>query len=101
STTVAPLWSWPARWAVREEMERQHIPGLSVAVAVGGRIRWSAGFGLADLEQAVPARPATIYRLASISKPITAVAILQQAERGALDLDAPIQRYVPSFPEKP
>lgn len=97
---VSPLWSWPASWAVREEMDRQGIPGLSVAVATEGRIRWSAGFGLADLEQAVPARPTTIYRLASISKPITAVATFQLAERGAIDLDAPIQRYVPSFPEK-
>jgi len=49
----------------------------------------------------VPATPASVYRLASVAKPITATAVLQLAERGKLDLDAPIQRYVPGFPEKP
>jgi CubicO group peptidase (beta-lactamase class C family) len=99
-TSLGPLWSWPARWAVRQEMDSRGIPGLSLAVAIDGQIRWSAGFGLADVENDVPARPTTVYRLASVSKPITAVAVLQLAERGVIDLDAPIQRYVPSFPEK-
>ena len=94
-----PLWIWPARWAVRDEMAHRRIPGLSVAVATGDRLRWSEGFGLADLENDVPVRPTTVFRMASISKPITAVAVLQLAERGRIDLDEPIQRYVPSFPE--
>jgi CubicO group peptidase (beta-lactamase class C family) len=64
-------------------------------------LRWSAGYGLADIENDVPATPASVYRLASVAKPITATAVLQLAERGRLDLDAPIQRYVPDFPEKP
>ena len=49
----------------------------------------------------MPATAASVYRLASVAKPITATAVLQLAERGRLDLDAPIQRYVPDFPEKP
>lgn len=82
-------------------MTAQRIPGLSVAVAVDNEVRWERGYGFADLENCVAATPATVYRLASVSKPITAAAVLQLAEQGRLDLDAPIQRYVPSFPVKP
>jgi len=86
---------------IRAEMERQRIPGLSVAVVLENELRWSEGFGFADIENQVPAKATTVYRLGSISKPITAVAVLQLAERGTLDLDAPIQRYCSAFPAKP
>jgi serine beta-lactamase-like protein LACTB len=86
---------------VRQEMARQKIPGLSIAVAERGRLAWSAGFGLADIENRVPVKAETVFRLGSISKPITAVAAMQLWEEGKLDLDAPVQKYVPSFPEKP
>ena len=59
-----------------------------------------AGYGLADVENSVPAKAETAYRLASVTKPMTAVTVLRLAEQGKLDLDAPIQRYVPSFPDK-
>ena len=85
---------------ISSEMARQNIPGLSVAVVTDGRLRWAAGYGLADLENFVPAKAGTVYRLGSISKPITAVAVMQLAERGRLDLDAPVQKYCPAFPEK-
>ena len=86
--------------AINVAVHRYGIPGISAAVAVGGGVRFSAGYGLADVENAVPASPFTVYRLASVSKPITAVAVLQLAAKGKLDLDAPIQRYVPAYPEK-
>ncbi|MCP5112202.1 MAG: beta-lactamase family protein, partial [bacterium] len=86
---------------VSRAMEREKIPGLSVAVAIDGEFRWSRGFGLSDVENNVPATADTMFRLASISKPITAVAVMQLAEQGKLDLDAPIRQYVPSFPAKP
>jgi CubicO group peptidase (beta-lactamase class C family) len=82
-------------------MQHLGVPGLSAAVVVERELRWSAGFGLADVENAVTATPATVYRLASVSKPITATAVLALWEKGRLDLDAPIQRYVPAFPVKP
>lgn len=82
------------------EMSRQGIPGLSAAIAVDARLAWSNGFGLADVENNVPAKAVTVYRTASVGKSITAVAAVQLAERGKLDLDAPVQRYCPSFPEK-
>jgi len=81
-------------------MHRYGIPGLSAAVAAAGSVRLSAGYGMADLENAVTAARFTIYRLASLSKPLTATAVLQLAAKGKLDLDAPVQRYVPAYPEK-
>jgi CubicO group peptidase (beta-lactamase class C family) len=86
--------------ALSGEMSRQGIPGLSIAIGQGGQVRFTNGYGLADLENNVPAKAATVYRLASVSKPLTAVAVLQLAERGGIDLDAPIQKYVSAFPEK-
>jgi serine beta-lactamase-like protein LACTB len=87
--------------ALAAERSRWHAPGLSAAIVADHHLVWSRGLGLADLEQRVPATPATVYRIASISKTITAVAVMQLAEQAKLDLDAPIQRYCPGFPEKP
>ena len=56
---------------------------------------------MADVENNVPAGAGTVYRLASISKPITATAVMQLVERGRVDLDAPVWKYVPAFPVKP
>jgi CubicO group peptidase (beta-lactamase class C family) len=88
-----------ARAVAKEWLERG-IPGVSVAVAVDGKIVYSEGFGYADLEQRVPAWPTTKFRIASISKPLTATALMQLVEQGKIDLDAPVQKYVPSFPDK-
>ena len=85
---------------VQAEMAKQKIPGMSVAVVSDRQVRWSAGFGTQDIENNIPARAATVYRLGSISKPITAVAVMQLFERGKLDLDAPVQKYCPAVPEK-
>jgi CubicO group peptidase (beta-lactamase class C family) len=79
--------------------QEQNVPGVSVAVAVEGEIVWSEGFGYADLENRVPVWPSTKFRIGSISKPLTAAAVAQLYEQGRLDLDAPVQRYVPSYPE--
>ncbi|RMH16708.1 MAG: class A beta-lactamase-related serine hydrolase [Gemmatimonadetes bacterium] len=89
-----------AREAVRRTMDEAGIPGVSVAVGVNGEIVWSEGFGWADLEQRVPVTPLTRFRVGSVSKPMTAAALGLLVDEGALDLDAPVQRYVPGFPEK-
>ena len=78
----------------------QRIPGMSIAIATRDGSIWSNGYGMADLENFVPAKASTVYRTASIAKPITAVAAMQLVESGALNLDAPIDTYVPSFPKK-
>jgi serine beta-lactamase-like protein LACTB len=85
---------------VQEARPRMGAPGISVAVAVDDRLAWAAGFGLADVENDVPATADTVYRIASISKTMTATAVMQLVERGRVSLDDPIQKYVPSFPDK-
>jgi CubicO group peptidase (beta-lactamase class C family) len=87
--------------AVSKFMASTHSPGLSVAIVEHGEYEWARGFGFADLENNVPASEHTLFRLASISKSLTATAAMQLVERGRLDLDAPVQKYCPSFPEKP
>src|SRR5438874_290284 len=74
------------------------IPAL--VVAVDGRIVWSEAFGYANLATKRPTTPTTQFRIGSVSKPLTADAVAQLYEAGKLDLDAPIQRYVPTFPDK-
>jgi CubicO group peptidase (beta-lactamase class C family) len=82
-------------------VSNHHVPGLSVAVIDRGRVFLTQGYGLADVENNVPATADTIYRIASISKSITATGALKLVEAGKLDLDAPVQKYCPDFPTKP
>lgn len=86
--------------AVASFMSANNAPGLSAAVVLEGELRWSEGFGMADLENSSPATSSTLFRLGSVSKPISATAVLQRWERGKLDLDAPVQKYCPEFPQK-
>ena len=87
-----------ARAILRRLQAAEAIPGLSAAVLVDGRIVWSEGLGFADLENRVPATALTRFRIASISKPVTAAAVGLLVEQGRLDLDEPVQRYVPDYP---
>ena len=97
---LAPAERKEIETAVAKFMAKNGAPGISVAVVKGGEYVWAAGFGMADLENSVPATSQTLYRLASLSKPITAVAAMQLWQQGKLDLDAPVQKYCPAFPEK-
>jgi serine beta-lactamase-like protein LACTB, mitochondrial len=90
----------PFEDAIKKFMAETNAPGVSVALVENGEAVWAAGFGMADLENSVPATATTLYRLGSISKPLTAVAALELWERGRLDLDAPVQKYCPAFPQK-
>ena len=84
---------------VTQQMALDKIPGLSIGFIKDDFI-WVKGFGYADLENRVPAKPKSAYRLASITKTITAIAVLQLVEAGKIDLDAEVQTYVPYFPRK-
>src|SRR5215467_6458360 len=86
--------------AVAKEWLARGIPGLTLAVAVDGKIVYAEGFGYADLEQRVPVWPTTKFRIASDSKPLTAAGLMLLVEQGRIDLDAPVEKYVPSFPDK-
>lgn len=77
------------------------LPGVSIAVAVNGQIIFKKAYGLADLENNVAATPESLFRTASVAKPMTAVGALELVEQGKLDLDVPIQKYCPAFPQKP
>lgn len=75
-------------------------PGVAVAVASAGRVVWSEGFGYADLEHRVPVSNETRFGIGSISKTLTMTAAVRLMEKGLLDLDAPVERYLPDFPHK-
>jgi serine beta-lactamase-like protein LACTB, mitochondrial len=86
--------------AVAKFLSTTHVPGLSVGVVENAQYEWASGFGFADLENNSPASEHTLFRLASISKSLTATGAMQLWERGLLDLDAPVQKYCPAFPQK-
>jgi serine beta-lactamase-like protein LACTB, mitochondrial len=81
-------------------VNRHHVPGLSVAIGLDQRLVWSKAYGLADLEDSIPVTTRSMFRTASIGKPMTATAVMQLWQEGKLDLDTPIQTYCPAFPQK-
>jgi len=85
---------------VGDEIQKQHLVGVTVAIAQDGRIVYSKAFGSADLENNVAATTGTLIRTGSLAKPITAVAAMTLVDSGKLDLDASVRNYCPSFPEK-
>ena len=85
---------------IEREMARTLAPGAQIAVSRGGRIVWSRSFGCANVELDVPVDAQTRFRIGSVSKPLTAAAIGALVQDGKLDLDAPVQTYVPDFPRK-
>ena len=88
-----------AAW--RAELEAQGLVGLAAAVVADGRVVHELHAGHADRAADVPVGPGTLFRWASISKPVTAVAAMQLVLAGDLDLARDVRSYVPEFPEKP
>ena len=86
--------------AMRDEMAKQKIVGLAVGVIEKGRVTYFKGYGFADREKRVPVTRKTMFRWASISKSLTAVAAMQLWERDQLELDRDVSKYVPEFPSK-
>ena len=84
---------------VRVQMERDKIPGLTIGFLKDNQT-WVKAFGYADVENKTPATENSAYRIASTTKTMTAMAVVQLAERGKLNLDAEIQTYVPDFPKQ-
>jgi CubicO group peptidase (beta-lactamase class C family) len=83
--------------AIAEELRRGHISGVSVALVDDQRLLYAKGFGLADKSRRIPAMADTVYRAGSISKLFTALAAMQLAEQGRLNIDRPITNYAPDF----
>lgn len=83
-----------ARTLVREHMQENNIPAMSVAVWRDGRIVWEEGFGLADKEKGIPANEHTMFCLASLSKTMTATGLMTLVQAGKVDLDKPANDYL-------
>lgn len=104
-TSSAPRPKWARAVAQGREIARvglldQNLPGLSVAVGVGGETVWAEGFGFADLENQRRVTPDTRFRTGEASKALTSAAVGLLLEQGKLKLDEEIQTYVPAFPKK-
>jgi CubicO group peptidase (beta-lactamase class C family) len=83
---------------VRLQMEAQRIPGLSLAVVKDGQMIYTRGYGLANVEHDVAAKPETIYQSGSVGKQFTATAVMQLVEEGKVGLDDPISKYFNPIP---
>jgi serine beta-lactamase-like protein LACTB, mitochondrial len=99
----SPTWSDAVergRQIVRAGLTDKNLPGLSVAVGVGGDIVWAEGFGWADLEKREKVAPGTRFRIGTASTALTSAAVGLLLEKGQLNLDDEIQPYVPTYPQK-
>lgn len=104
-TRGAPAAPWAeaaveGRQIVRAAVSAGNLPGVSVAVGVGDDLVWAEGFGWADLERRTPVTPETRFRIGTASTALTSAAVGLLLDRGRLDLEAPIQAYVPVYPRK-
>jgi CubicO group peptidase (beta-lactamase class C family) len=79
-------------------MEREQVPGLSLAIVRNGRVTFAKGYGLANVELKVPATPETVYQIQSITKQFTATGIMMLVEEGKLDLDEKVGHYLEGTP---
>src|SRR5262249_9066515 len=87
-------------WLIQDEMKKNKVIGLSIALVDDQNLVWSQGFGYADLENKVAATPNTEYRAGSVSKLFTATAAMQLVEQGRFDIDKPLKDYLPEFSVK-
>jgi CubicO group peptidase (beta-lactamase class C family) len=81
---------------VRDAMERYHVPGVAIGMLRADAVE-VAGFGVTSVEHPLPVDGDTLFQIASVTKTMTATVIMRLVERGALDLDAPVRRYIPAF----
>lgn len=84
-------------WLIKREMEKANITGLSIALVDDQQIVWTEGFGYTDKQANIKATSDTVYHVGSISKIFTATAAMQLAEQSKLDIDQPLQKYLPEF----
>lgn len=80
--------------------EQYAIPGVSAGVTINGEIVWTGGAGFRDLENQLPATGEMVHRIASITKSMTATAVMQLVERGGVKLRDPLNRHIPDYPKK-
>jgi putative CocE/NonD family hydrolase len=103
--TVAPAPGYAAiasalEKLVNEQMADKKLPAVSIALVEKDRVVWARGFGYSDPDKKRPATAETIYRVGSVSKLFTDIGIMRLREQGAIDIDAPVTRYLPDFAPK-
>lgn len=98
-TAVSPVWADKVDDFVMKTMGDQHIAGVSIAVVKKGKVIRAQGYGLANTELSVPAKPETVYKIASISKQFLATGIMLLVQDGRLSVDDRISKYLEGTPE--
>lgn len=86
--------------AIVAEMENQEVVGLAIGIIQDGEVVYAQGYGYADLSKKRKVNELTLFRWASVAKPLTAVAAMQLVEASKLDLDEDIRTLVPEYPDK-
>ena len=84
-------------WLLQKEMRKHQVEGVSIALVDDQTVVWAQGYGYADVARKIPASAATVYRVGSVSKLFTVTAAMQLAEQGKVDIDRPLQTYLPKF----
>ena len=87
----------PVRWSLAERMAAYKVPGVSIAIIDGGRVVWAGGFGVTAVGGHDPVTATTLFQVASCSKPIAASAMLRLVDKGTLQLDTNVNRYLTSW----
>jgi len=86
---------------IKEVMEKSHLPGLSACIVRNSNIIWSKGYGWADIENKISMTPDTVQNIASVSKTVTATAVMQLWEKGLFTLDDDVNGYLPFKAQNP
>ncbi|MCI0702253.1 MAG: serine hydrolase, partial [Planctomycetia bacterium] len=82
---------------IKHEVDDKKLPALSIALIDDQKVVWAAGFGFQDRAKKIPATAETIYRVGSVSKLFTDVAVMRLVEEGKIDIDADVTKYIPDF----
>jgi CubicO group peptidase (beta-lactamase class C family)/D-alanyl-D-alanine dipeptidase len=85
---------------IAQQVKDKRLPALSIALVDDQKVLWAKGYGHADLKGQTPATAETVYRVGSVSKLFTDLAVMQLVEKGDIDLDAPVTKYLPDFKPK-
>jgi CubicO group peptidase (beta-lactamase class C family) len=87
----------PIRWTIEDRMSQYRVPGVSIAVIENGKIAWARGVGVKEAGKPEPVTPDTLFQAGSVSKPVAVSAMLRLVERGTLNLDTDVNRYLTSW----
>jgi len=83
--------------SINQLMHKQHLPGFAITIVDEKGIIYQRAFGLSDIENEIPASTKTVFKIWSVAKVFTAIEIFREVERGLINLDLPIARYLPGF----